>query len=57
MAAQLLSTRPDADEVFASIMNRLETRDKIVPDQNLLRNLMEMGFSEEKVLLALRLKR
>ncbi|XP_075212310.1 kip1 ubiquitination-promoting complex subunit 2 isoform X2 [Lycorma delicatula] len=57
VAAQLLTVRPDADEVFASITDRLETRDKIVPDKNAVRNLMEMGFSEEKVILALRLKR
>lgn len=57
VSAQLLAVRPDADEIFESIAERLETRDKIVPDKNAIKNLVEMGFSEEKVILALRLKR
>lgn len=57
VAAQLLTSRPDADQIFNSIVDRLETRDKIVPDPHSVRNLMEMGFSEEKVILALQLKR
>lgn len=57
VATRLLMVRPDADEIFALISDRLDSRDKIVPDQTSVRYLMDMGFSEEKVILALRIKR
>ncbi|XP_022202231.2 ubiquitin-associated domain-containing protein 1 [Nilaparvata lugens] len=56
-AAQLLSAREDADKTFALIVDKLNTREKIVPDAVSVRNLTDMGFPEDKVVLALRLKR
>ncbi|XP_063234805.1 ubiquitin-associated domain-containing protein 1 [Bacillus rossius redtenbacheri] len=56
-SARILTPSPNADEVFALIRERLESRSSSEPDSHSLRQLVDMGFSEQLAAEALRRNR
>lgn len=56
-AAKVLTPSPDAKKIFGAIVSRIETKQKMGPDKQTVKRLMDMGFSEAQVKHALFIKR
>lgn len=56
-SAKILMYSPDAEKFYNNIKERLETRYKPPSDPKAVKYLMDMGFSENKVIKALRLRK
>ncbi|XP_043481062.1 ubiquitin-associated domain-containing protein 1 [Leptopilina heterotoma] len=56
-SAKILMYSPDADKFYKNIRERLETRYKPPSDPKAVKYLMDMGFTENKVIKALRLRK
>jgi len=56
-AARLLAPSPNGMEIFNTVRNHLKNKSQPTPDSRSVRQLVDMGFPQQKVIKALTLKR
>uniref|UniRef100_A0A8D8WSI9 Ubiquitin-associated domain-containing protein 1 n=1 Tax=Cacopsylla melanoneura TaxID=428564 RepID=A0A8D8WSI9_9HEMI len=57
VSSKILSAREDADTIYETILEKIQSKLYVTPDKNLMKKFTNMGFSEQQVIIALKLKR
>lgn len=57
VSSKILSAREDADTIYETILEKIQSKLYVTPDESLMKKFTNMGFSEQQVIIALKLKR